>query len=127
MNKSHLSQTDIGEEVKTPNMSTTRVEIERESTDWYEFEIPTHVIEEMDDPKDMELSTPYGKDYWELSYQPKDKKERKTIQIERGEIDRTHSSDSVTYTVIDKVAELEEKLEWYKKRVDQLMNEQHHS
>ena len=121
MNKSHLSQTDIGEEVKTPNMSTTRVEIERESTDWYEFEIPTHVIEEMDDPQKMNLETPYGKDYWELSYEPKDGTKWKTIQIKRGEEDRTHSSDSVTYTVIDKVAELEEKLEWYKKKVAQLM------
>ena len=88
MSKSHLSQTDIREEVKTPNMSTTRVEIERESTDLYEFEIPTHVIEEMDDPDDMCLETPYGKDYWELSYYPKDKKEMKTIQIERGEEDQ---------------------------------------
>ena len=121
MNKSHLSQTDIGEEVKTPNMSTTRVEIERESIDWYEFEIPTHVIEEMDDPQNMNLETPHGKDYWELEYQPKDGTEWKTIQIKRGEEDRTHSSDSVTYTVIDKVAELEEKLEWYKKKVAQLM------
>jgi len=110
MSKGHLSETDIREEV----MSTTRVEIEIESTDMYEFEIPTHVIEDMDDPDYMNVETPHGKDYWELSYEPKDGNKWKTIQIERGEVDRTHSSQSVEYKVIDKVAELEEKLERFK-------------
>ena len=71
----------------------------------------------------MCLSVPYGKDYWELSYYPTDKKEMKTIQIERGEADQSHGSDDISYKVIDKVAELEQKLEYYEKRVAQLMNE----
>jgi len=116
MNKSHLSQTDIGEEVKTPNMSTTRVEMTRTYTDTYIFEIPTHVAKEIGD-KQMWIETQH-KDYWELMWEDQED----AMKIEPGDVDQVHNDfEGAEFTVIDKEAELKKELEWYKKRYSDLI------
>ena len=117
MSKSHLSQTDIGEEVKTPNMSTTRVEMTITITETYTFEIPTHVAKEIGD-KQMWIETPHGKDYWELSWEDH---EEEHMKIEPGEIDQVHNDfEGAEFTVIDKEAELKKALEMWKQKYSDL-------
>ena len=120
MNKSHLSQTDIGEEVKTPNMSTTRVEMTRTVTETYTFEIPTHVAKEIGDKK-MWIETPHNMDIWELSWEDQ---EEDYMRIEPGEIDQVHNDfEGAEFTVIDKEAELKQALEMWKEKYSDLKSD----